>query len=208
MKNKIKKGFIVTLLFLALTLAACQSATPTVDAAIKITEIASTLYAQMTLDVQMTPSVTPSPTITPTATEAPPTATVQVLDVTSTPTSRPTQPTATDDNAAWAGDVTIPDGTIIKPGSSFVKTWAIRNTGKTTWTKEFRLMYIDGIMDANQALFVNLPQEVKPGETVNVSVTFISPSELGTHYSYWRLVTDKNILFGEQMSLKIVSGNP
>jgi len=208
MKTKIKKGSLITLLLLTLTLAACQNATPTVDAAVKITEIASTMHAQMTLDVQLTPSVTPSPTITPTATEAPPTATVQVLDVTSTPTTRPTQPAATDDNAAWAGDVTIPDGTIVKPGSSFVKTWAIRNTGKTTWSKDFRLMYIDGVMDANQALYANLQQEVKPGETVNVSVTFIAPIELGTYYSYWRMVTNKGVLFGEQMSLKIVSGNP
>lgn len=208
MKTKIKKGSLITLLLLTFALAACQTATPTVDAAVKITEIASTMHAQMTLDVQLTPSVTPSPTITPTATEAPPTATVQVLDVTSTATLQPTKAATGDDNAAWAGDVTIPDGTIVKPGSSFVKTWAIRNTGKTTWSKDFRLMYIDGLMDANQVLYVNLQQEVKPGETINVSVTFISPSELGTHYSYWRLVTDKGVLFGEQMSLKIVSGNP
>ena len=35
--------------------------------------------------------------------------------------------------AAFVADVTIADGSYIAPGSTFTKTWRIRNNGTTTW---------------------------------------------------------------------------
>src|SRR5215216_5539815 len=40
-------------------------------------------------------------------------------------------------NNVFEGDVTIPDGTIMKPGEDFVKTWAVRNTGSCTWDEGY-----------------------------------------------------------------------
>src|ERR1700704_1212338 len=38
-----------------------------------------------------------------------------------------------DDAATFVSDVTIADGTVMKPGQSFTKTWRISNSGSTTW---------------------------------------------------------------------------
>jgi hypothetical protein len=113
-----------------------------------------------------------------------------------------------EDKAVYVSDVTIPDGTIVKPGSTVVKVWAIKNIGPTTWKTAYRLAYLDGLKDAKEALYVHLPNEVKPNLSVQVSVTFTAPSEPGTYMSYWRLVNGDGKLFGESVSMKIVVGNP
>ena len=35
--------------------------------------------------------------------------------------------------ATFLADVTIPDNTVIPPGTSFVKTWKLRNDGNCAW---------------------------------------------------------------------------
>jgi hypothetical protein len=53
---------------------------------------------------------------------------------------------------------------------------------------------------------VNLPNAVKPGETVDISVNFTAPSASGTYTSYWRLFSANGMLFGETCSVKFVVG--
>jgi hypothetical protein len=205
-----KPGFCLILLAIIISLAACQKATLTVDAAQKITEVYKTIQADITQKAALTPSITPTftATITPTEIPATPTLSETELSTSATPTVKPTSADAKEDKAAWVADVTNKDGTIIKPNTTFVRTWAIKNTGKTTWGTAYRLVYLDGLQDSAGALYVHLPQSVKPNEVVNVSVTFTTPSTLGTYYSYWRLVNADGQPFGEQMSMKIYAGNP
>ena len=210
MNSKINRGLIATLLLAAFVLSACAAATPTEDPAVKITQIAATIQAEFTQNAALTPSATPTLAATATATLEPATATPAITEAFPTPTA--TVPVniqgSTDDKAIYVSDVTIPDGTIVKPGSTFIKTWAIRNTGKTTWLTAFRLSYLEGVKDAKEMLYVHMPKEVKPEETVNVSITFKAPDTFGTYYSYWRMVNFEGVPFGEQMSMKIVVGNP
>ncbi|MRS03343.1 hypothetical protein EG832_09000 [bacterium] len=210
MNSKINRGLIAVLLISTIIMAACAPATPSEDPAIKITQIAATIQAEFTQNAALTPSATPTLEPTATPTMAPPTATPEITEVFPTPMS--TQPVSiqgdVDDKAVYVSDVTIPDGTIVKPGSTIVKIWAIKNIGTTTWKTAYRLAYLDGLKDAKEMLYVHLPNEVKPDQSVQVAVTFTAPSNLGTHTSYWRLVNADGKLFGEEMSMKIVVGNP
>ncbi|PKN99468.1 MAG: hypothetical protein CVU42_08195 [Chloroflexi bacterium HGW-Chloroflexi-4] len=208
MNLKIRRGVIAALVITTFVLSACAAATPTEDPAIKITQIAATIQAEFTQNAALTPSATATSEPTATPTLAPPTPTVEVTETTPTATVRVDPQGSVADKAVYSADVTIPDGTIVKPGSTVVKTWAIKNIGETTWKTAYRLSYLDGLKDAKEALYVHLPNEVKPALTVNVTVVFTAPSEPGTYYSYWRLVNGDGQLFGENMSMKIVVGNP
>jgi hypothetical protein len=210
MNSKNNRGLIAALLLAAFILAACAPATPTEDPAIKITQIAGTIEAQFTQNAALTPSATPTPEATATPTMAPPTATPEVTQVFPTPTStvRVSEQGNVDDKAVFGADVTIPDGTIVKPGATVVKIWSIKNTGTTTWKTAYRLSYLDGLKDAKEMLYVHLPNEVKPALSVQVTVTFTAPSSSGAYNSYWRLVNSDGLPFGEVMSMKITVGNP
>jgi hypothetical protein len=90
------------------------------------------------------------------------------------------------DEAAFVADVTIPDGSVIQPGASFLKTWRVRNSGTTTWTTSYSLRFVaDNRM--NGPASVSLPRKVAPGELVEVSVNLTSPQEAGRHRSTWKL---------------------
>lgn len=208
MKSTIKRGLIAALLTITLTLAACAPAAPTEDPVVKITQIAATIQAEFTQNAALTPSATPTLEPTATPTMEPPTPTLAEVEMTPTATVRVDPQGGVDDKAVYSADVTIPDGTIVKPGSTVVKIWAIKNIGETTWKTAYRLAYLDGLKDAKEALYVHLPNEVKPALSVQVTVTFKAPNEPGTYYSYWRLVNSDGKLFGEEMSMKIVVGNP
>lgn len=196
MVSKSKYFFIVIGFTLIFLLTACSKTTPTEDPNLKITEIAATVQAELTKVSALTPSVTSTSTPNP---------------ATATPTlgAQMTSPTATKllstgisgDNAAFGADITIPDGSLVLPGSTFVKTWSIVNTGTTTWNKNYQLMYIQGQQDAKGALFVKITEDVAPGASTNVSVTFTAPSAVGTYTSYWKMYSANGYSFGEQVSL-------
>lgn len=210
MNSKINRGLIVALIIATFVLSACAAATPTEDPAIKITQIAATIQAEFTQNAALTPSATPTLEPTATATMEPATATPAITEVFPTPTStsRVSEQGNVDDKAVYVSDVTIPDGTIVKPGSTIVKIWSVKNTGTTTWKTAYQLAYVDGLKDAKEALNIHLANEVKPALSVQVSVTFTAPNEPGTYYSYWRLTNGDRIGFGEVLSMKIVVGNP
>ncbi|HRI57933.1 MAG TPA: NBR1-Ig-like domain-containing protein, partial [Anaerolineae bacterium] len=48
------------------------------------------------------------------------------------------------DDAAFVADVTIPDGTEVVAGTTFVKIWRLRNSGTSTWGPGYTLEHVDG----------------------------------------------------------------
>lgn len=204
-KNRII-GFVVILLSLTI-LAAC-AAKPTEDPTLKITQIAATVQAELTQNALLTPSSTPTPEPTATPTMEPPTPTVGVTLTTAAPTFTPTiAPVNTGDNSKFLGDVNYPDGTVVEPGLTFTKTWKFQNTGSTTWTKDYSIMYLQGsLQGAGNALSFKLDKEVKPGETVEVSATFTAPTVAGRYTSVWKMYTASGYLFGEYASIDITVG--
>jgi len=190
---------VLSVLMLAMT-SACGNKTTAVSPDQKITAIAETVRADLTQVSALTPSVTPTltPTITPTLSSVTPTVMITPAQITTLSTS------TSGDNSQYVADVTIPDNALVLPGTKFTKTWSVTNNGITTWTKDYKLIYLDGLQDSNGALAVNLTQNVTPGQTVNVSVDFTAPTSVGTYSSYWKLYTASGYVFGEPLSLLFI----
>lgn len=95
----------------------------------------------------------------------------------------------------------VPDGTTIAGGSSFTKTWALRNTGSCTWNPNYQLVFSSGErMGAPVGVPINAT--VPPGGQVTVPVSFRAPTTSGSYISNWRLRADNGVLFA-QVNLKI-----
>jgi len=192
---------IVAAMILIFALTACGKATPTVDPALKITSIAATVMAEITQTALAMPTATPTLTPNPTATLSPVTATQSGPFSTATKSLLP----GTGDNAKWDQDITIPDGSIIKPGAAFSKTWSIINSGTTTWTKEYQIIYIFGPQAT--VMGVKLSKTVAPGEAVQITVPFIAPTTNGSYVSWWQMYSAAGFPFGEQVSVIFSVGN-
>jgi hypothetical protein len=139
-------------------------------------------------DYQFLP-LPPTPTSTPTAT---PTAT---LTPTPTRTPTPTTPPIPCDWVGFVKDVSVPDGTNLHPDETAFKTWRLKNIGTCTWTRDYDLVFITGDrMSSTKA--VALKANVKPGETVDVSVELRAPVLVGKYTDYWALRNASGVIFG------------
>jgi hypothetical protein len=185
--------------FLALVLlglAACGGGTPTTDPSAAYTQIWQTVadaQTQTALAVTPTPSLTPTPEVSPTpqasntplVTNTPlPGAATASPAVISSPV--PTLSSNACDNANFVSDVTIPDGTEVPAGSSFVKTWRFKNLGPCTWTGDYHLVYSYVSDTGKNGVFtppgpVAFPKDVLPGEEVDLSVTLTAPTTAATY---------------------------
>jgi len=221
------------LLSVSLILAGCNlgaTPAPTQDLNAINTSVVGTAVAQ--LSVQMTatalaqPSATPQPTNTlaPIATvaattqsAAAPTGGIPTISFNSTPLpgftalASPTLAGATAalgdacSNSVFEGDVTIPDGTILKPGEDFIKTWAIRNTGTCAWDEGFALVFIGGdtALDPYNFEFKKTGDIILGGEGVNISIKLTAPLAPGDYQGHWRMRNDKGYYFGTIVSVYI-----
>ena len=166
------------------------------------TAAAQTVSAMETSQA-LNPGGTPGPGITPLGPENTPVLTTLLPTHTAFPTQTP-YPSLTPipqsaikvcDRAAWVKDVTIPDGTVIAPNTSFVKTWRLRNDGTCTWTTGYKLVFFSGD-SMGAAASVALPASVAPGQEADLSVTFTSPAAAGTYKSNWKLQNADGVKFG------------
>jgi hypothetical protein len=139
--------------------------------------------------VTATPLPTSAATQVPTATLIPPTATATMIPPTATPIPIPCN------QAGWITDITIPDGTTLTAGASFVKTWQVRNTGTCTWGSGYVLVFLNGSSMGSPAS-VTLPSSVYSGQAVNISVPMIAPSNPGNYTGYWMLRAPNGAQFG------------
>jgi hypothetical protein len=215
----VKKLLILrsALVGLAVALSACGpaqpdlGATPTLNRGAVNTAVVATQTesAQLTaLARQELPLVTPAgvmPPAGPTATRlaggtlAAGTGAAGTPGATLTTTPMPTPtglPFSTrGDKASYVSDVTVADGSRLEGGKQFTKTWRLINSGDTTWTPEFSLVFVSGSQMGGPAS-VPVPVEVEPGQTVDLSVQLTAPTESGTHRGYWMLRNSHGEYFG------------
>jgi hypothetical protein len=142
------------------------------------------------------PPTSSQATIVPPPTIAPPTA---------PPTSAP--PATCTLNSTFAGDVTIPDGTVIAPGGTFVKTWALQNSGTCDWGPGFNIVFTAG-----SQLSAPSPSPIPAtpaGQVSNISLTMVAPTQPGTYRGDWQLQAPNGSLFGTKVDVLInVPGAP
>jgi hypothetical protein len=189
MKQKIYALFSI-LAALALFLSACGGETqPAPDAAAISTAAAQTVEARFTLQAVLQATETPLP---PVETSSAPIATA-TQGFPPTSTNIPGQPAPTSNGKAcyamtFVGDVTIPDGMIIEPGTKFTKTWRVRNDGNCVWDKSYTLEFDHG--DAMSIVTkIPLTRTVSTGESLDISIEMTAPAVEGTYTGYWHIAT-------------------
>ncbi|MBI3169038.1 MAG: hypothetical protein HYZ22_11200 [Chloroflexi bacterium] len=167
------------------------------------TQVALTLSAQAPLA---------SATSMPTLTSFPTIASLPTSLRTSTPASSSASYVSTGsnavgcDNSAYLSDVTIPDGTVLTPGSAFTKTWSLQNTGSCDWTTSYSIVFYSG--NSMSGATTALSAAVSPGGSTDVSVSLTAPSTSGSYTGYWRLQNASGTSFGEAVYVQIaVSGS-
>ncbi len=128
------------------------------------------------------------------STDKPPDSTAS----TEIPTITPTYTSSIPCNAAqMLGDVNYPDGTEVAAGTSFTKTWRMRNTGSCTWTSEYSVVFSRGDpMDAPASTPIALGM-VPPGAQTDITVDLIAPDAGGTYKGYFFLRSPDGQLFGK-----------
>jgi hypothetical protein len=190
-------------LSLAVAVLACSnspSSGPSVSD--RATALAQTAEALLTSTAAA--SITP---VTPTDTAAPPTPTIAAsatatqAPITNTPAPTITATPCGTEDSKFVSDVTIPDGTHIKPGAAFTKTWRLSNSGQCAWTTSYTLRNVGGEVMGGATL--TLPNGVPPGATVDLSVAFVAPADAGKHISRWQMFTPDGTAFGTKPFLQI-----
>lgn len=108
-------------------------------------------------------------------------------------------------NNVFEGDITIPDGTILKPGEDFVKTWQVRNTGTCTWDEGYVLVFIGGdrALDPVNYEFKRASDFVAAGTSVQLSVPLTAPLNPGSYQATWRMQSDSGYYFGTPLTVII-----
>jgi len=99
------------------------------------------------------------------------------------------------DAIQFLGDVSYPDGSLVSRGSDFVKTWRLKNIGSCSWTPSYALVFVSGDSLGGPSS-VALPQNVNPGETLEISVKLTAPDKKGEYRGYWKLRNAAGVLFG------------
>ena len=230
--RKFPRHILITLLSAALILTACNvgaAPSPTLDVNAINTAIVGTTIAQFSDQFTQTALAEP-PTNTPAPTDTPiplPTFDAATADSNALPTFSLESPTpgagftqlpspvpagATQalgdecSNNAFEGDITIPDGSVIKGGEDFQKIWKIRNTGTCLWDDGFTLVYIGGSspdLDPPNFKFKSAGDFVSSGEAVNIAVNLTTPCAIGQFEGHWRMQNDQGYYFGTILSVYV-----
>ncbi len=146
----------------------------------------------------LTETLAPAPTTSPTPKIVEPTLTTPEVTATlSTPaTANPCY------NLLYIDDVTIEDGTQMKAGEKFTKTWLVQNTGGCAWRAGFTFNHFGG--DPLRGSSVTLPEAIPTGAKREISVELVVPSDQsGAITSVWRMADENGVFFGDSLSVNI-----
>jgi hypothetical protein len=107
---------------------------------------------------------------------------------------------------SYLEDITLPDGTLVEPGSALDKRWRVENRGTCNWDEEYRLKLVSGSemgVVAEQALY-----PARSGTQVEIRIVFQAPQEAGTYRSAWQAYSPKGDPFGDPFYIEIVVEAP
>jgi hypothetical protein len=212
--QKISYKILVLVLASFMLVSCAGAATPTQDVNAIMTAAISTMVASFfetqtaivpTVTLTPEPSQTPIPTATmivPTATFPPPPPAVIVyntpvvgtlvpINTLGTPgtfvtaTINPANLGSGCNNLFFIRDVTIPAGTILKPGENFTKTWKVQNIGTCPWMYQYKLVLVSG--EEFSAATTKLGKKVDLNSWAEVSLNMDAPNKEGSYIAYWRM---------------------
>ncbi len=106
------------------------------------------------------------------------------------------------DGLTFVDDVTIPDYSIVAPGSTLDKQWLVQNSGSCNWASPYRLRLVGGAAlgaSPEQALY-----PARAGMQATLRIVFTAPLEAGEYTSEWQAFDAQGIPFGESFFIKVV----
>jgi len=106
------------------------------------------------------------------------------------------------DGLSFLDDLTIPDYSIVEPGSTLDKQWLIQNSGSCNWNSLYRLLLVDG-----NALGASPEQALYPARTgtqATLRIVFTAPLQAGEYFSEWQAFDSKGNPFGESFLIRII----
>lgn len=218
----VKKFFLYGVLAVLFFSSACQARQSTSDSSPAPAQHTPTQTAETNVRVTPTPQASPTaqdvvsvdapdatqtqaqqseaaatPTRSPDTTD--PTSAPETPAVVASPPAAP-GPKTCQDVAAFYGDITIPDGTLFRPGEQFTKIWRVRNNGDCTWEAGYALVFAGGELMAGplrQAL-----DDTAPGETLDISIDLTAPPSGGQYLGNWWFEDQQGNVFGTGASGK------
>jgi len=132
-----------------------------------------------------------------------------VLAVTETALSTTPEPSPTSNpcfNLLYIADITIPDGTRLKAGETFTKTWQVQNIGGCAWRPGFSFQHVGG--DPMRGSPFTLTEAIPTGAKREFSVELVVPSGInGVIESAWQLADENGVFFGDTLFVSIVVGD-
>ena len=149
-------------------------------------------------------TATPEPTIPARTPEAPATPIAVAL-----PTETPLEPTTAAGctlGARYVADVSVQDNTGFAPGTPFVKTWRVRNSGTCAWEPGTRLVFTSGDPMGGPPA-VDVPT-LPPGAQTDVSVNLIAPATPDTYRGNYQFRAPNGTRFGAVIYVQIVVQSP
>ena len=90
--------------------------------------------------------------------------------------------------------MTVSDGSQFAPGTTFIKVWRLKNVGSCTWDTSYSVTFDGG--DKLGGSTFEMPENVSPGESIDVSIEMTAPNTKGTYKGYWLLRDDDGNKFG------------
>ncbi|PKO15753.1 MAG: hypothetical protein CVU39_09525 [Chloroflexi bacterium HGW-Chloroflexi-10] len=195
MKNK-NPVWIIILLY-CMTLSACnlpqKNQEPTQNPDAVFTAAALTVQAKLEENTpvpQIPTAIVPEQTTqVPVSTNTPAAIQPTIISPSASPTSNKC------DVGKFVDDVTVPDDTAFLPGTSFTKTWRIKNEGTCTWTTSYAIVFENGDSMGGPAS-VALTGNVAPGQTIDISVPLKAPDSPETYKGNWKLRNSSGVIFG------------
>ncbi len=109
-------------------------------------------------------------------------------------------------NMAYVADVTIPDGTVLAPGATFLKTWRAQNTGTCDWKDGTQLVFADGEQMRGPAA-VSVPV-TSPNGTADISVNLTAPATPGRYAGRWRMRSPDGTIYGSLTVVIVLPATP
>ena len=196
------------LLLLALATASCNGASDTPDGSQAESATATLTQFALPPENTLTPSENPEPGSPPDTDATPDSGETPVSTFTPT-TGIPFVGPGPDytagplcDDARFVSDVTIPDGTLMDPGSAFKKVWKVKNAGTCDWNTSYSLAYASG--EAMGGVATKIPNPVASGDVGEVFLELVAPMVPGTHIGHWQLKNADGFYFGAALFVEIV----
>ena len=106
-----------------------------------------------------------------------------------------TQARGSEFSAEFVRDIRARPGEKFLPGSSFVKTWRVRNSGSKAWADGCWCVFSHGDFSGEGVII----DSAGVNEEIDISVICVAPEKLGCYKSYWRLVDPQGLPFGPFM---------